>query len=165
MKSNYQFQRLFFSYYLVLALILITEWLWVTIKICRTTRSVFALTLVSFTPLVAIAFIYIAVNKYYHRWMGIICGCFIASVPIQSWLFAMQYLKSYLYTFKGGDSLVYKIHTAVKFTVIVAYAAVLISLECGLENKKQEFIRISDECKLLPKDQWQTCSDQQDNNY
>jgi hypothetical protein len=121
----------FYKYYLALAMILSIDWLWVTIKICRTTRSVFALTLVSFTPLVAIAFIYLAVKQYFHGWIGIICKCFVASVPMQSWLFAMQYLKSYLYTCKGGNSRVYKIHTAVKYAVIVAYAAVLISLGKG----------------------------------
>jgi hypothetical protein len=47
-------------------------------------------------------------------------------MPMQSWLFAMQYLKSYLYTCAGPDSVVYKIHTIVKYLVIVGYAAVLI---------------------------------------
>jgi hypothetical protein len=45
---------------------------------------------------------------------------------MQSWLFAMQYLKSYLYTCTGADSVKYKIHTVIKYTVIVFYAAVVI---------------------------------------
>lgn len=37
----------------------------------------------------------------------------------------MQYLKSYLYTFVGPDSIVYKVHTFVKYFVIAAYIALL----------------------------------------
>ena len=103
-----------------------SEWLYVTIKVCKTTRSVFALTLLSFTPLLAIDLAFLAVVKLSHGWMRIICNCLISSLPMQSWLFGMQYLKSYLYTYAGGDSIVYKIHTGVKYTVIVAYAIAII---------------------------------------
>ncbi len=58
---------------------------------------------------------------------------------MQSWLFAMQYLKSYLYTCNGGDSPVYKIHTGVKYTVIVAYAAVMIYLRLLEDTAWDEF--------------------------
>ncbi len=112
-------------YYSILALINMTLFLFVTIKVCRTTRSVFALTLLSFTPLFATALIYKAIN-YYNKWVGLICGSFVELLPIQSWLFAMQYLKSYLYTCAGADSAVYKIHTIVKYLVIVGYSAVII---------------------------------------
>lgn len=103
-----------------------TLFLWVTIKICRTTRSIFALTLQAFTPLLAITLIYLALEKNFKGWIGLIFGFFVASIPIQSWLFAMQYLKSYLYTCVGGDSQVYKIHTVVKYIVTITYAVVLI---------------------------------------
>ena len=128
MHSFYWFWKFEFWYYLVLALILLTEWLWVTLKVCRTTRSVFALTLLSFTLLLATALIYFAKfdTIWYSNWVSLIFKCFTASVTVQSWLFAMQYLQSYLYTCKGGESIAYKIHTVVKFAVIFFYAAAII---------------------------------------
>jgi hypothetical protein len=102
-----------------------TLFIWVTIKICRSTRSSFALTLLSFTFLFAIACICFVIPWDY-RWKVLICECLISSAPMQSWLFAMQYFKSYLYTCAGADSVKYKIHTLVKYTVIVAYTAVII---------------------------------------
>ncbi len=115
-------------YYIVLALINMTLFLSVTIKICKTTRSVFALTLLSFTPLLAIALTYLAVETSFDHWLGLICACFVASVPIQSWLFAMQYLKSYLYTCVGAKSVVYKIHTFAKYFGVLFYVTLLIIL-------------------------------------
>ncbi len=104
-----------------------TLFIWVTIKICITTRSVFALTLLLFNLLFAIALIFYAVvNFWFNKRVWIIFECFVASVPIQSWLFAMQYFKSYLYTCAGADSVKYKIHSVVKYTVIFSYATVLI---------------------------------------
>jgi hypothetical protein len=58
---------------------------------------------------------------------------------MQSWLFAMQYFKSYLYTCAGADSVKYKIHTVIKYTVIVAYAAVLIYFEWRLLPALEKF--------------------------
>jgi hypothetical protein len=46
----------------------------------------------------------------------------------------MKYFKSYLYTNTGADSIKYKIHTGVKYTVIVAYTAVIVYFE--RQNKK-----------------------------
>jgi hypothetical protein len=110
----------------------------VTIKIFKTTRSVFALTLLSFTPLLAIALTYLAVKINFYGWLGFMCACFVASVPIQSWLFAMQYLKSYLYTFVSAKSVVYKIHTFVKYFGVLFYVSLLICLrwkeQCALNK-------------------------------
>ena len=63
---------------------------------------------------------------------------------MQSWLFAMQYLKSYLYTCAGADSVKYKIHTVIKYTVIVAYAAVLIYLEWRYETDLKKYYEKED---------------------
>ncbi len=116
-----------------------TEWLWVIIKVCRATRSLFALTLLSFTPLLATALTSLAIETYFEGWIGLICKGFVASVPIQSWLFAMQYLKSYLFTCAGGDSVIYKIHTLIKYTVIVAYSAVMIYFKWRSQPSWQQY--------------------------
>ncbi len=130
MHSIQWFWHFQFCSFIILALINMTLFIWVTIKICKTTRSLFALTLLSFTPLFATALIYFAINTWYDEiWVRLICECFVASVPIQSWLFAMQYLKSYLYTCMSGDSLVYKIHTVVKYLIIATYITVLVYLK------------------------------------
>ena len=61
-------------------------------------------------------------------------------MPMQSWLFGMQYLKSYFYTCVGADSVVYKIHTIVKYLVIVGYAAVLIYFKWHEKPAYEKFI-------------------------
>ena len=125
------------------------EWLFVTIKVCRATRSIFALTLLSFTPVLAIALTYLAVEYYFMKfelWGGIICETFVASMPIQSWIFAMQYFKSYLYTCVSGGSVVYTITAIVKYTVIVIYAAVMISFRVLQKNAHEKLYEKMSEC-------------------
>ena len=129
MPIYYLLRRFDFWYYLLLALILMTEWLWVTIKVCKTTRSVFALTLLSFTLLLTTSFIYMAIGVY-NFWLSLICGFFFGSLAMQSWLFAMQYLKSYLYTFVNANSVVYKIHTFIKYFLIGTYTTIMIYFRC-----------------------------------
>jgi hypothetical protein len=68
-------------YYPILALINMTLFLFVTIKVWRTTRSVFALTLLSFTPLYASALIYEAIDIN-NKWGYLICGSFVDLLPI-----------------------------------------------------------------------------------
>ena len=116
-----------------------TLFIWVTIKICRTTRSSFALTLLSFTFLFAIACICFVIPWDY-RWKLLICECLITSAPMQSWLFAMQYFKSYMYTCTDADSIKYKIHTVIKYTVIVAYTAVLIYLNRRAQTAYEKYV-------------------------
>ncbi len=121
-----------FWYFFVLGLVNITLFVLVTIKVCRTTRSVFALTLLSFTLILALALIYW--SFVLSDAISVFSEPLFASVPIQSWLFAMQYLKSYLYTCASADSPKYKIHTIIKYSVIVAYAAALIYFRCWLQK-------------------------------
>ncbi len=132
-------------YYPILALINMTLFLFVTIKVWRTTRSVFALTLLSFTPLYASALIYEAIDIN-NKWGYLICGSFVDLLPIQSWLFAMQYLKSYLYTCAGADSAVYKIHKIVKYFVIVEYATVMIYFRWNSETAYEKYIETIKQC-------------------
>ncbi len=140
MHTEQWFNRFNLWYYLILALLNLIMFVWVTIKICRTTRSVFALTLLSFTPLLAITLIYYAVaNFWFNKWVRFICQCFTASLPMQSWFFAMQYFKSYLYTCASADSIKYKIHTVVKYTIIVAYVAVLIYFTSRVQSSYRKF--------------------------
>ncbi len=130
MDRYYWFLRFQFWYFLALALVNLIMYIFVTIKICKTTHSVFALTLLSFTPLLAVALIVFAVaNFWYNKWVWFICEIFVESLPIQSWLFAMQYFKSYLYTCAIENSLKYKIQSIIKKTVIITYATVLIYLK------------------------------------
>ncbi len=72
---------------------------------------------------------------------------------MQSWLFAMQYFKSYLYTCAGADSVKYKIHTVIKYTVIVAYAAVLIYFEWRFKTAFEKYYET-----------WLQCYDNNDYN-
>ncbi len=129
MQIDYLLSHFYFWYYLSLVFILLTEWTWVIIKVCRTTRSVFALTLLSFTLLLAIGLTYLSVEEYFTGWMGKICESFVALVPIQSWLFAMRYFKSYLITIADANSKFYVIHARVMYAGILVYAAALIYLE------------------------------------
>ncbi len=50
-------------------------------------------------------------------------------MPIQSWLFAMRYFKSYLITIADANSKFYVIHAIVMYAGILVYAAALIYLE------------------------------------
>ncbi len=54
-------------YYLFLSVVLLIEWLFVMYKVCRTTRSTFAITLLSFTLLFALAIMYDAI-PFYNYW-------------------------------------------------------------------------------------------------
>ncbi len=149
------------------------EWFWVTLKVCRTTRSPFALTLLSFTPFFAIALIYFAIipinlitfstlsfkdyQGLWYCWSAFICLSFMALMPMQSWLFGMQYLKSYLYTFVGPDSIVYKIHTFVKYFVILTYIALLTYFKLLEGSAYNKYLDQTDECFATDGDDFLTC--------
>jgi hypothetical protein len=78
--------------------------------------------------------------------MALILLSFLAVMPIQSWLFGMQYLKSYLFTFLNSDSLVYKIHTFMKYFVIAAYLALLAYFKWLESTAYDKYLDQLDEC-------------------
>ncbi len=61
----------------------------------------------------------------------------------------MQYLKSYLYTCAGEDSVVYKIHTIVNYSVNVGYAAVMIYFKWCSETANEKYNEKLFECYEL----------------
>ena len=77
----------------------------------------------------------------------------------------MQYLKSYLYTFVGGDSIIYKIHTLFKYIGIVAYAIIMIYFKWQEKPAYKKVIQKYQQCYTLYEYENYSCYEQAYLNY
>jgi hypothetical protein len=134
-----------FYYYISLSVVLLIEWFLVMLKVCRTSKSVFAITLLQFTLGFALYLMYTAFwyvldyykfQKYFNTWLRMFFGSLKIVLPVQSWLFAMKYLKSYLFVEYNISSQVFKIHMWVTWIVIVLYLTTFVLLRWRVETAR-----------------------------
>ena len=96
-----------FSIKYLLGAIIFCDFIYTVIKICKGSKSKFALSLMPFTLLYAG---FLVISLYVFGLIQLISVGTNALVALQSWIFAMNYLRSYLTATKEPSSSVFRTH-------------------------------------------------------